>query len=48
MLLVNKHINALIKLADHHVVIEKGYMGWSGSSAALAGDPTVRQRYLHV
>jgi len=29
-------------------VIEKGYVVWSGSSAALAADPTVRQRYLQV
>jgi branched-chain amino acid transport system ATP-binding protein len=30
------------------VVIEKGFTVWSGSSAALAADPTVRQRYLQV
>ena len=48
ILLVDKHIDALLKLADRHVVIEKGYVVWSGSSAALASDPTVRQRYLQV
>jgi branched-chain amino acid transport system ATP-binding protein len=48
ILLVDKHIDALLKLADRHVVIEKGYVVWSGSSAALAADPTVRQRYLQV
>ena len=48
ILLVDKHIDALIKLADRHVVIEKGHVVWSGSSAALANDPTVRQRYLQV
>jgi branched-chain amino acid transport system ATP-binding protein len=46
--LVDKHIDALLKLADRHVVIEKGYVVWSGSSAALSSDPTVRQRYLQV
>jgi ABC-type branched-subunit amino acid transport system ATPase component len=30
------------------VMIEKGYVVWSGSSAALSSDPTVRQRYLQV
>ena len=35
ILLVDKHIDALLKLADRHVVIEKGYVVWSGSSAAL-------------
>jgi len=48
ILLVDKHIDALIKLADRHVVIEKGRVVWSGSSAALAADPTVRRRYLQV
>jgi len=48
ILLVDKHIDALIKLADRHVVIEKGYVVWSGSSAALVSDPTVRQRYLQA
>jgi branched-chain amino acid transport system ATP-binding protein len=48
ILLVDKHIDTLLKLADRHVVIEKGQVVWSGSSAALASDPTVRQRYLQV
>jgi branched-chain amino acid transport system ATP-binding protein len=48
ILLVDKHIDALIKLADRHVVIEKGCVVWSGTSASLAEDPTVRQRYLQV
>ena len=48
ILLVDKHIDALLKLADRHVVIEKGYVVWSGSSADLVGDPSVRQRHLQV
>ncbi len=48
ILLVDKHIDALLKLADRHVVIEKGYVVWSGSSAALTSDPSVHQRYLQV
>ena len=48
VLLVDKHIDALIKLADRHVVIEKGQVVWTGSSAALTEDPTVRQRYLQI
>ena len=48
ILLVDKHIDALLKLADRHVVIEKGHVVWSGSSAALTADLTVRQRYLQV
>jgi branched-chain amino acid transport system ATP-binding protein len=48
ILLVDKHIDALLTLADRHVVIEKGHVVWAGSSTALRDDPTVRQRYLQV
>jgi branched-chain amino acid transport system ATP-binding protein len=48
ILLVDKHIDALLKLADRHIVIEKGRVVWSGTSAALADDPSLRRRYLQV
>jgi branched-chain amino acid transport system ATP-binding protein len=48
ILLVDKHLEALLRLADRHVVIEKGHVVWTGSSAELAADPTVRAKYLQV
>ena len=48
ILLVDKNLRALLALADRHVVIEKGSVVWSGTSAALAADPSIRQRYLHI
>ena len=39
ILLIDKHLDALLKLADRHVVIEKGRVVWTGTSAALAADP---------
>ena len=48
ILLVDKHLDAIKKLADRHVVIEKGNVVWTGTTAELAADPTVRQRYLQV
>jgi branched-chain amino acid transport system ATP-binding protein len=48
ILLVDKHLDALQKLADRHVVIEKGHVVWTGTTAALAADNSVRQRYLQV
>jgi branched-chain amino acid transport system ATP-binding protein len=48
ILIVDKHLEALMRFADRHVVIEKGHVVWTGSSAALATDPTVRQRYLQI
>ena len=48
ILLVDKHLDALTRIADRHVVIEKGHVVWTGSSVALAADQSVRQRYLQV
>jgi branched-chain amino acid transport system ATP-binding protein len=48
ILIVDKHLEALLRFADRHVVIEKGHVVWTGTSAALAADPSVRQRYLQV
>jgi len=35
-------------LADRHVVIEKGRIVWSGTSAALAAERDRVEAYLHV
>jgi branched-chain amino acid transport system ATP-binding protein len=48
ILLVDKHFAALVKLADRHAIIEKGQVVWSGTSEALAADPTIARRYLQV
>ncbi|MFA6266038.1 MAG: ABC transporter ATP-binding protein [Pseudolabrys sp.] len=48
ILVVDKHLKALMKIADRHVVIEKGRVMWTGTSAELAADATVRERYLQV
>jgi len=48
ILIVDKHLEALLKLADRHIVIEKGHVVWTGTSPALSADPSIRQRYLQV
>jgi branched-chain amino acid transport system ATP-binding protein len=48
ILLVDKHIDALLKIADRHVIIEKGQVVWTGGSQALASDEQVRRRYLQA
>jgi branched-chain amino acid transport system ATP-binding protein len=48
ILLVDKNLDALTKLADRHVVIEKGHVVWTGRSDELVADPTVRQRFLQA
>jgi len=46
ILVIDKNVDALTRIADRHYVIEKGRLVWSGSSAELAAAPGVRQRYL--
>jgi len=48
ILLIDKNLAAILKLADRHVVIEKGRVVWTGTGEALAAAPEVRDTYLHV
>jgi branched-chain amino acid transport system ATP-binding protein len=48
ILVIDKNVDALLPLADRHVIIEKGRSVWSGSSAELAGAPSLKDRFLHV
>ncbi|CAH0235442.1 ABC transporter ATP-binding protein [Roseomonas sp. CECT 9278] len=48
ILLIDKNLAALQRLADRHVVIEKGRVVWTGSSEDLAAAPEIRDTYLHV
>ena len=48
ILLVDKHFEALTRIADRHVVIEKGHVVWTGTSTALAADASISTRYLQV
>ncbi|WP_431281689.1 ABC transporter ATP-binding protein [Humitalea sp. 24SJ18S-53] len=48
ILLIDKNLGAVMRLADRHVVIEKGRTVWTGSSAELDADPAVRDDYLHL
>ncbi len=48
ILVIDKNVDALCRFADRHNVIEKGRVVWTGSSAELLADPSVKDRYLHV
>jgi branched-chain amino acid transport system ATP-binding protein len=48
ILLIDKHVEALTRLADHHYVLEKGRVVWEGTSAELRASPDVQHRYLGV
>jgi branched-chain amino acid transport system ATP-binding protein len=48
ILLIDKNLAAVMRLADRHVVIEKGRVAWTGSTEALAAAPELRETYLHL
>ena len=48
ILVVDKNVDALTRLADRHYVIEKGRVVWHGDSAALLAAPDIQHRYLGI
>jgi branched-chain amino acid transport system ATP-binding protein len=48
ILLIDKNINVLKRIADRHYIIEKGRTVWSGSSADLAASAELVHRYVGV
>jgi branched-chain amino acid transport system ATP-binding protein len=48
VLIVDKHLAALARVAERAVVVEKGRTVWTGSTAQLAAGRDVHDRYLSV
>lgn len=48
ILVIDKDVKQITRVADRHYVLEKGRVAWSGSSADLAGNEDVQRRYLGV
>jgi branched-chain amino acid transport system ATP-binding protein len=48
IVVIDKYVQRLMGLADHHTVLERGQVVWAGDSAALRADPERWQRYLGV
>ena len=48
ILVIDKNVEALTRIADRHYLIERGRVVWAGSSAALAAAPDVQHRYLGI
>lgn len=48
ILVIDKNIKALTKIADRHYVIEKGQVVWQGTSVELIANPEIKERYLGV
>lgn len=48
ILVIDKHLDSLLTIADRHYIMEKGRIVWSGTTPELKGDNSVKSRYLGV
>ena len=48
ILLIDKDVKALVRIADRHTVLEKGRIVWTGTSVDLSANEVVQHRYLGV
>jgi branched-chain amino acid transport system ATP-binding protein len=48
ILVIDKDVRALTRVADRHYVLEKGRVVWSGTSRELSASPDTQHRYLGV
>jgi branched-chain amino acid transport system ATP-binding protein len=48
ILVIDKNVDALARLADRHIVMEKGRIAWTGTMQDLLANALVKNRYLHV
>jgi branched-chain amino acid transport system ATP-binding protein len=48
ILIIDKDVKALSRVADRHYILEKGRVVWSGSSAELSANQEIQQRHLGV
>ena len=48
ILVIDKYVERLIRVADRHTIIERGRVAWQGTSAQLDADHGLWHRYLGV
>ncbi len=48
ILLIDKNLSRLLRIADRHYILEKGQVAWSGTSQELAAEPDIADRYIGV
>jgi branched-chain amino acid transport system ATP-binding protein len=48
ILVIDKNVEALTRIADRHYIIERGKVVWAGTSAELAAVPDVQHQYLGI
>ena len=48
ILVIDKNVDALTRIADRHYIIERGRVVWSGNSHELAASRDIQHRYLGI
>jgi len=48
ILIIDKNVDAIAKLADRHYILDKGKVVWQGDSTSLMATPDLKSRYLGV
>jgi branched-chain amino acid transport system ATP-binding protein len=48
ILVIDKYVQKLVQLAEHHTIIERGKVVWSGRSDELGAQPELWHRYIGV
>jgi branched-chain amino acid transport system ATP-binding protein len=48
VLVIDKNVENLTRIADRHYIIERGRAVWSGTSQQLIDEPDLQHRYLGV
>jgi branched-chain amino acid transport system ATP-binding protein len=48
ILVIDKNVAALTRIADRHHIVEKGRVVWNGTSDELRADKALQERYLGV
>jgi branched-chain amino acid transport system ATP-binding protein len=48
LVVIDKNIAPLARLADRHYVVEKGRVAWHGDSTSLLADPAILHQYVGV
>jgi ABC-type lipopolysaccharide export system ATPase subunit len=48
VLVIDKNVENLTRIADRHYIIERGRTVWSGTSEELIAEPEMQHRYLGI
>jgi len=48
ILVIDKYVQRLVRIADRHSIVARGRVVWTGDSPALAADPSLWERWIGV